>query len=117
MSTNAMASLIRPRSSRSKILPYHSSASSISPTSSATWLMPTSLATLARYPCGLFSRSGLAERGVQIDVHAARVLQQGIALAPECIPRLLLALEPCFRHAGVDLVDLGGALALESEGD
>src|SRR5258706_10809975 len=42
MSMNALRSL-RPRRLKSKILPYQSSASSMSPTSIATWLMPISL--------------------------------------------------------------------------
>src|SRR5438046_587285 len=45
MSMNAIRAPIRPRSSRSRNLPYHSSASSMSPTSSATWLMPIGRAT------------------------------------------------------------------------
>ena len=57
------------------------------------------------------------QRGVQVDLERRRVPEQGIALAPERVPGLLLAFEPCFRYSRVDLVDLGRALALEGERD
>ena len=60
-------------------------------------------------------RHELGERGEQIDRDAVGVLQLGVPLSPERVPRLLLAVEPRRRDARVDLVHLGRALALERE--
>src|SRR3954449_7870969 len=57
----------------------------------------------------------LCGRGVQVDPHAVRVAEQGVALAPVRVPWLLLAFKACRDDACVDLVDLGGARALECE--
>ena len=62
---------------------------------------------------GLLSR----QRGVEVDPNAVRIAEQGVALSPERVPGLLLALEPRFCYTRVDLVDLGGALAFERERD
>ena len=50
MSMKALRSPL-PRKVKSKIRPYHSSASSMSPTSIATWLMPMSRGFFSFHPC------------------------------------------------------------------
>src|SRR4029078_3512 len=49
----------------------------------------------------------LSQGRVQADVHAARILEHGVALAPDRVPGLLLAVEPRSCYTRVDLVDLG----------
>src|ERR1041385_7506793 len=58
-----------------------------------------------------------SERGVEVDADPLRVLELRVALAPERVPRLLLAVEARLDDARVGLVDLGGASALEGERD
>src|SRR5918999_5478816 len=103
MSTKAIPG-DRPRSVNSKKRPYHSSASSTSPTSIATWLMPTSFG---------FTRARLAEvagadlgeevgrrRRVLGDVDAPFALVGEVALVLPCF----LALDGCFSE--VIVIDL-----------
>ena len=54
-------------------------------------------------------------RREEVDGHAVGIAQLRVALAPERVPRLLLRVEPGRRHPRVELVDLGGARALERE--
>ena len=71
------------------------------------------------------SRSPSAELDVLLDEvqsaanrstgDAVGIAELRVALTPERVPRLLLAVEPRGDDAGVDLVDLGRAAALEGE--
>src|SRR5207247_9423524 len=75
-----------------------------------------------RGPAGLAARrrSRLLRRregGVEVDRDAVGIAHERITLAPERVPGLLLALEALAGHAGVDLVHLGRARALEGDRD
>src|SRR4029079_13455787 len=56
-----------------------------------------------------------SESGVEIDAHAVRIEKLRVALSPERVPRLLVAVEAGGDDARVRLVDVGGARALEGE--
>jgi hypothetical protein len=47
-----------------------------------------------------------SDGGVQIYWNSVRVTKLRVPLSPECIPRLLVALEAGCDHAGVNLIDL-----------
>ena len=67
------------------------------------------LALAAGRPGRLSRRAlGALERREEVDRHAVGVGELRVALAPEGVPRLLLAREACRDDARVDLVHLGG---------
>lgn len=62
-------------------------------------------------------QSGALEGRVEVDRHAIRITELCISLAPERIPRRLVAFEAGGHDPGVQIVDLSGALTFEGEAD
>src|ERR671931_599072 len=76
-----------------------------------------SAAAAARAACPRARPSPRSERGVEVDADPVRILELRVALTPERVPRLLLAVEAGVDGALVRLVDLRRARALEGERD